>query len=59
MNIKKKLKLLENEKEAPSSNFENIKDNESINNDYNNNINGKGSDIRYVESMPNIQEKII
>ena len=54
MNVKKRLKLLENEKEAPSSNFENIKDNESINNDYNNTINGKGSDIRYVESMPNI-----
>ena len=54
MNIKKKSKLLENEKEVPSSNFENIKDNESINNDYNNTINGKGSDIRYVESMPNI-----
>ena len=53
MNIKKRMKLEEYEKEAPSSNFEN-KDNESINNDYNNTINGRGADIRYVESMPNI-----
>ena len=53
MNIKKRMKLEEYEKEAPSSNFQN-KDNESINNDYNNTINGRGADIRYVESMPNI-----
>ena len=53
-NIKKTMKLTENEKGIPSPNFETIKDNEKLNNDYNNTINGRGADFRYVESMPNI-----
>ena len=55
MRVKKRLELLENEKEIPSSYLDNMRNSQTIDYDNNNTINGKGADIRYVESMPNIK----
>ena len=58
MNIRKRMKLAENEEENVLPNLENNKDNEYINNqesiNNNNTINGNEIRVKYVESMPNI-----
>jgi hypothetical protein len=58
MNIKKKMKLAENEEENALPSLENNKDNDYINTqgsiDNNNTINGNEIRVKYIESMPNI-----
>ena len=57
MNIKKRLKLAENEEENAFPNLEDNKDNQFVNSKGridNNNISGSGIRVKYVESMPNI-----
>lgn len=58
MNMRKKMKLAESEEENALPSLENNKENEYINTqgsfDNNNTINGNETRVKYVESMPNI-----